>query len=143
MLSSKLKCDQYWTANALIYLFPFSFDPNPLVRTSFWTVSIGLTVNWIAGMGVGQTNLQRFLSVPNLKSARRYEALILCETRRTIKRIHSLRFRSVVIFIVGMIVIKVLTIYIGMCLYAQYEHCDPVASGVVQNPDQVCHLFEF
>lgn len=52
-------------------LYSLSFDPNPLVRSSFWTVSLGLTINWIAGMGVGQTNLQRFLSVPNLKSARR------------------------------------------------------------------------
>lgn len=39
-----------------------------------------------------------------------------------------------------MIVIKVLTIYIGLCLYAQYEHCDPVASGLVEKPDQVCYV---
>lgn len=45
--------------------------------------------------------------------------------------------RSVVIFITGMILIKGLTIYIGLCLYAKYEHCDPVASGIVEKSDQV------
>lgn len=45
--------------------------------------------------------------------------------------------RSVVIFIIGMIIIKFLALYIGLCLYAKFEHCDPVAAGLVHKSDQV------
>lgn len=50
-------------------------DPDPLVRTSFWTMSIGLSILWSAGSGVGQTTVQRFLSVPSLKAGRRYQSI--------------------------------------------------------------------
>lgn len=51
-------------------------DPSPFARTSFWTVSLGLTVSWISSMGVGQKDLQRFLSLPDLKSAKKYTQLL-------------------------------------------------------------------
>lgn len=48
-----------------------SMDPSPFVRTSFWTILLSLTVNWMANSGVGQTTVQRFFSVPDLQAARR------------------------------------------------------------------------
>lgn len=54
-----------------ILILCYSMDPSPFVRTSFWTVSLGLTVSWISSMGVGQKDLQRFLSLPDLKAARK------------------------------------------------------------------------
>lgn len=56
----------YWNAT-----YVFSMDPSPFARTSFWTVSLGLTVLWNASSGVGQTTVQRFLAVPDLKAGRR------------------------------------------------------------------------
>lgn len=52
-------------------------DPSPFVRTSFWTMSLGLTTTWIGSMGVDQMCVQRFLAVPDLKSARRYKIIAI------------------------------------------------------------------
>lgn len=49
-----------------------SMDPSPFVRTSFWTMSLGLSVGWTAGTGIGQSTVQRFLSLPNLSDAQKY-----------------------------------------------------------------------
>lgn len=85
------------------------------MRTSFWTVGFGMTVLWLAGLGLNQSSIQRFLSVPDLKSAN----------------------RSVWIFVAGMIVIKFLALYLGLLVYAKYAHCDPIKSGFIEKPDQV------
>lgn len=45
--------------------------------------------------------------------------------------------RSVVIVTLGMILIKFLALYIGLLVYAKYEHCDPVSTGVVHKSDEV------
>lgn len=89
-------------------------DPSPFVRTSFWTTAIGLSVLWNASSGVGQTTVQRFLSVPDLKAAR----------------------RSVLIFVIGMICIKFLALFLGLCVYAMFEHCDPVEAGLIKKSDE-------
>lgn len=90
-------------------------DPNPLKRTTFWTVGIGLVPLWISGLGVSQQCIQRFLAVPNLRLAQ----------------------RSVWIFVGGMIAIKFFALLLGLLMYARYEHCDPVKSGVIEKVDQV------
>lgn len=46
-------------------------DPNPFVRTSFWNMALGLSVSWIAISGVGQSTVQRFLSVPDLRAGQK------------------------------------------------------------------------
>lgn len=94
-------------------------NPSPLVRTSFWTVGFGMTVMWISHLGVSQSSIQRFLSVPDLKSAK----------------------RSVWIFVGGMIVIKLCSLYLGLLVYTKYAHCDPIKSGLVKKPDQVKQMF--
>lgn len=90
-------------------------DPSPFARTSFWTISLGMTILWVSGFGVGQASIPRFLSVPDLKKAR----------------------RSVWIFVAGMIIIKLCALYLGLLVYARYAKCDPVKSGLIQKSDQV------
>lgn len=90
-------------------------DPSPFRRNTFWTIGCGMTVLWVSGLGVGQSCIQRFLSVPNLKKAR----------------------QSVWIFAAGMIIIKLCALYFGMLVYARYENCDPIQSKLVQKSDQV------
>lgn len=94
-------------------------DPNPFVRTSFWTVSLGLTTLWISNLGVSQTCIQRFLAVPDIKFAR----------------------KSVWIFVVGLIFIKGASCLVGLIMYAKYEACDPIATKQIEKVDQILPFF--
>lgn len=94
-------------------------DPNPFVRTSFWTVSVGLTTLWVSNLGVSQTCIQRFLAVPDIKFAR----------------------KSVWIFTFGLILIKGASCLVGLIMYAKYETCDPVTTQQIQKVDQILPFF--
>lgn len=94
-------------------------DPSPFVRTSFWTVSVGLTTLWISNLGVSQTCIQRFLAVPDIKFAR----------------------KSVWIFVFGLIFIKGASCLVGLIMYAKYEACDPIATKQIQKVDQILPFF--
>jgi solute carrier family 5 (sodium-coupled monocarboxylate transporter), member 8/12 len=94
-------------------------DPSPFVRTSFWTVSLGLTSLWISNLGVSQTCIQRFLAVPDIKFAR----------------------KSVWIFVFGLIFIKGASCLTGLIMFAKYETCDPVSTKQIQKVDQILPFF--
>ncbi|XP_059617498.1 sodium-coupled monocarboxylate transporter 1-like [Phlebotomus argentipes] len=97
----------------------FNMDPNPRLGSSFWSVSLGLSIIWISLLGVTQSSVQRFLSVPDMKSAR----------------------KSVWIFTLGLIFIKSCCIFVGLIIYAKYETCDPYSMGVVAKLDQILPYF--
>lgn len=86
-----------------------------MLRTSFWTVSLGLTTMWISNLGVSQGCIQRFLAVPDFNVAK----------------------NSVIIFTIGLIFIKSCSCLIGLIMYANYEDCDPVTTGHVKKLDQI------
>lgn len=94
-------------------------DPSPFVRTSFWTVSLGLSVVWISNLGVNQGCIQRFLAVPDIKFAK----------------------KSVIIFAFGLIFIKSASCLTGLIMYAKYETCDPVTTNKIQKVDQMLPYF--
>jgi solute carrier family 5 (sodium-coupled monocarboxylate transporter), member 8/12 len=94
-------------------------DPSPFVRSSFWTVSIGLTTLWISNLGVNQTCIQRFLAVPDITFAR----------------------KSVWIFVAGLIFIKGASCFVGLIMYAKYERCDPVKTKQIEKVDQILPFF--
>lgn len=94
-------------------------DPSPFVRTSFWSVSLGLTSLWISNLGVSQTCIQRFLAVPDIKFAR----------------------KSVWIFVFGLIFIKGASCLVGLIMYAKYETCDPVVTKQIKKVDQILPFF--
>lgn len=94
-------------------------DPNPFVRSSFWTVSLGLTSLWVSNLGVSQTCIQRFLAVPDIKFAR----------------------KSVWIFVLGLIFIKGASCLVGLIMYAKYETCDPLVTQRIQKADQILPYF--
>jgi Na+/proline symporter len=54
------------------YTYNISFDPDPLKRHTFWTVTVGFYFWWLAQCGVSQGMVQRYLAVPDLKTARLY-----------------------------------------------------------------------
>lgn len=54
----------------LIYLFPFSldsFDPNPLVRHTFWSVQVLGLYFFVSTIGISQPQYQRLVSVKTLR----------------------------------------------------------------------------
>ncbi|XP_058448375.1 sodium-coupled monocarboxylate transporter 1-like [Malaya genurostris] len=93
----------------------FNMDPDPSLRSSFWLVSVGLTSMWISNIGVTPECIQRFLTVPDLSSAK----------------------KAVWIFGVGHILVKLCSVYNGLLVYSKYHDCDPVYSGLVKKNDQV------
>lgn len=59
-----------------------------------------------------------------------------------LKKKKTFDFRSVLFFTIGMIIIKFLVIFLGLIMYATYEHCDPIRAGVVSRSDEVRITFE-
>uniref|UniRef100_A0AAG5DEY1 Sodium/solute symporter n=1 Tax=Anopheles atroparvus TaxID=41427 RepID=A0AAG5DEY1_ANOAO len=98
--------------NRLIF---FNMDPNPFVRTSFWTVCFGLTTLWVSNLAVSQGCVQRFLAVPDLNVAK----------------------NSLIIFTAGLIFVKSCSCFIGLLIYAEYETCDPLSTQKISKVDQI------
>lgn len=63
--------------------------------------------------------VQRYMSLPNLKSAR----------------------RSVLMFTIGIILFISVCCYAGVLIYAQYYKCDPMTSGKITTDDQLFPIY--
>ncbi|XP_076029578.1 sodium-coupled monocarboxylate transporter 1-like [Oratosquilla oratoria] len=88
-------------------------------RHTFWGVGfVGLT-NWLGIYGVTQANLQRTCSVDSLAKAQR-----------------MLYFNAV-----GQIVVQLSITFAGLCAYATYFNCDPMATGDIKTMDQILPYF--
>lgn len=94
-------------------------NPSPFIRTSFWTLTVGMTTAWVAKLGVSQCSIQRFLAVPNIEVAK----------------------KSVWVFAFGLGALKLGAILLGLIVYAKYEACDPVTTKQIQKLDQIVPLF--
>lgn len=100
----------------------FVFDPNPLIRQSFWSLVIGSFVAWISSYGIDQQMVQRYSAAKNKRTAQ--TALLLN--------------------IPGVILLISLCCFSGLVLYANFSTCDPLSdktnSGVT-NPNQLLPFF--
>lgn len=99
--------------------FIFSFDLDPTVRHTFWTVCIGSFVSWLSYCSVNQAMVQRCLSMPTLKMANK-TALILA---------------------FGIIAIVSMSCYTGLVIYALFYDCDPITTKQINKPDQLLPYF--
>nr|CAD7412927.1 unnamed protein product [Timema cristinae] len=45
-------------------------DPSPFVRSTFWTVTVGMTFAWLSSLAASQEMVQKLISLPDIKSAR-------------------------------------------------------------------------
>lgn len=97
----------------------FNMNPDPLVRTTFWTVFVGSVPDILCGHAVSPTSVQRYLSVPSLRDAR-WCAVILC---------------------VGFILTKTLSCITGILVYATYHSCDPLKTRAIKKADQLVPYF--
>ncbi|XP_075970300.1 sodium-coupled monocarboxylate transporter 1-like [Anticarsia gemmatalis] len=87
-------------------------------RHSIWSVTVGATFYWIGNIAVNQSMLQRFLSLPELKSSK----------------------RAVWGFLGGIIVIVCICAYTGLVAFARYYTCDPLNSKLAMANDQLLPL---
>lgn len=83
-------------------------DPDPFLRNTFWTVSVGSIFACITQLSIHPGAIQRFVSLPTYSKAR----------------------NSLIYFLIGVAIVVLLTGTIGMITYSKYKDCDPVTANV-------------
>ncbi|XP_014606130.1 PREDICTED: sodium-coupled monocarboxylate transporter 2-like [Polistes canadensis] len=98
--------------NRLIF---FNMDINPYTRNTFWAMTIGMTITWLVHLGVHQGVIQRCLSVPKEADAK----------------------RALGVTAIGLVLVKIVSVFTGLIIYAKYFNCDPLLSKRIQRADQI------
>ncbi|KAJ8317902.1 hypothetical protein KUTeg_002993 [Tegillarca granosa] len=97
----------------------FSFNPDPTVRHTVWTVCIGGGIFWGAIYGINQAQVQRAISLPTVRSMQ----------------------IAVWLNFPGFVLIQTLACSVGLVMFAYFHTCDPAKLGVVKKTDQVRHIY--
>ncbi|XP_011639285.1 sodium-coupled monocarboxylate transporter 1-like isoform X2 [Pogonomyrmex barbatus] len=92
----------------------FDMNPSPLARNTFWGMAIGMTITWLGHLGIHPGAVQRFLSVPREIDAK----------------------YSIAITAIGMIIVKLITVFTGLIMFAKYHDCDPLLTKSISRTDQ-------
>lgn len=103
------------TGKKIFVIFELSFDPDPTVRHSWFSLILGGGILYLSLYGVNQTQVQRYLTVRDLKSAQKALWLnwpIFCT-------------------------LGVATSFSGLAIYSKYHDCDPIKAGYITSMDQV------
>ncbi|XP_018799916.1 PREDICTED: putative sodium-dependent multivitamin transporter [Bactrocera latifrons] len=95
------------------------FRIDPTVRHTFWTQIIGGISTYLSVYGVNQTQVQRLLSVRNLKASQA-----------------SLWWNLPILML-----LSCSTCFSGLCMYYYYKDCDPLLQGRISSRDQLMPLF--
>lgn len=48
-----------------------------------------------------------------------------------------LNFRAILIFLIGVIVVKTVSVITGLIMFSKYAGCDPLTTGSINRPDQL------
>lgn len=78
------------------------------MRHTFWCLSLGGIIYWTQTNAVSQNMIQRYLSLPTLRDARK----ALC------------------VFCAGVLILMAISGYNGLLIYATYQNCDPLTTKV-------------
>ncbi|XP_011501299.1 PREDICTED: putative sodium-dependent multivitamin transporter isoform X2 [Ceratosolen solmsi marchali] len=92
---------------------------DPTIRHTWWGLIIGGLFTFLSLYAVNQVQVQRMMTLRNLKSAR--SALWLNLPILT--------------------VLSVTTCFSGLALYSHYRNCDPIRSGRISSPDMLLPLY--
>ncbi|XP_026759414.3 sodium-coupled monocarboxylate transporter 2-like [Galleria mellonella] len=97
------------------------YDPDPELahHTSFFAVTLALSTNWLWKIGLSQGSLQKLLSVPTITQAR------ICLT----------------VACIGVILMKLLSCFLGLAVYAWFAGCDPLLAGKIHKHEQLVPQF--
>ncbi|KAL1509538.1 hypothetical protein ABEB36_004253 [Hypothenemus hampei] len=93
----------------------WNFDPDPTVRHSWFSLVLGGGILYLSLYGVNQTQIQRYLTVRDLKKAQTALWLnwpIFCS-------------------------LGLATSFCGLAIYAQYRDCDPIKAKFITSMDQL------
>uniref|UniRef100_A0A3Q2X9B4 Solute carrier family 5 member 8, like n=1 Tax=Hippocampus comes TaxID=109280 RepID=A0A3Q2X9B4_HIPCM len=93
----------------------FNFDPDPLKRHTFWSMTIGGSVTWMSVYAINQSQVQRYIS---------------CKTLRHAKM-------ALYVNMVGLCVTLSLAMLSGLAMFSIYKNCDPFTNGDVGSTDQL------
>jgi hypothetical protein len=99
--------------------YSISFNPNPTVRHSWTSIIVGNTFTFLTLNAINQAQVQRLLTVKNLKSA---QAAVWM----------SWPILSV---------LQMLTCFTGLVIYYYYRNCDPIKQGRIELRDQYMPLY--
>ncbi|KAK9879608.1 hypothetical protein WA026_006672 [Henosepilachna vigintioctopunctata] len=98
-------------------ILDFSIDPT--VRHSWFSLIIGGGVTFLSLYAVNQTQVQRYLTVKDLKTAQK-----------------ALWWNWPILTALSLV-----TSFSGLAIYSKYYDCDPVATKVISSADQLMPLF--
>ncbi|XP_068451115.1 sodium-coupled monocarboxylate transporter 1 [Clinocottus analis] len=93
----------------------FDFDPDPLKRHTFWTITVGGSVMWVSIYSINQSQVQRYISCKTLGHAK----------------------MSLYVNMVGLWLTVSLAVFSGLTMFSIYKNCDPFANGDVGTYDQM------
>ncbi|GLH15467.1 Putative sodium-dependent multivitamin transporter [Gryllus bimaculatus] len=96
-----------------------NWNPNPFVRNTVWATVVGTTFTWLCGCAVNQGTMQKFLSLPTRPSTH----------------------KAIILFAGGICLMKFLSSYSGLIIYANYYNCDPLKTQAISRPDQLLPFF--
>ncbi|KAL7036978.1 hypothetical protein ACKWTF_009025 [Chironomus riparius] len=94
------------------------FRIDPTIRHSFWSIVVGGTVYWINVNGLNQNMIQRYMSLKDVKTARKGQML----------------------YVIGVTFMIFLCCFNGLLLYATYYDCDPLQTKLAKAKDQLMPL---
>lgn len=97
----------------------FNFNPDPTTRHTWFSLIIGGGVTYLSLYGVNQTQVQRLLTVRDLKAS---QNALWCN----IPILSLLSFS---------------TSFSGLAIYYYYQNCDPLLQGRIESRDQLMPLF--
>ncbi|XP_012565084.2 sodium-coupled monocarboxylate transporter 1 isoform X1 [Hydra vulgaris] len=99
----------------------FDFNPDPTVRNTFWTLTIGGTFSGLSAWTVSQPTVQRFQAAKSIAEAK----------------------RALLMNMPGLIFIVLLCAMDGLIIYAVYHECNIGVNGIkaVKSNDQVLPYF--
>ncbi|XP_034662722.1 sodium-coupled monocarboxylate transporter 2 [Drosophila subobscura] len=96
-----------------------NFNLDLTTRSTIWNVFSSATLMWSGYVGLNQSCVQRIVSLPSLKHAR----------------------RSLWIFGLGFVVIMFFNCFTGIVIYSRFHDCDPIQSGHVSKVDKMVPYF--
>ncbi|XP_069696482.1 sodium-coupled monocarboxylate transporter 1-like isoform X1 [Periplaneta americana] len=142
-----------------------NWDINPFTRHTVWVLVVGGCVHWLQGSAINQYQLQRYLALPTLNSAKHFSMdptvrhsvmsltvgggfyyLMLIGVAQdqmqrylTLPTVHAGRI-ALWTFVVGSLGIILLCSYSGLLIYATYYDCDPLTTKLASAKDQLLPL---
>uniref|UniRef100_A0A0A1WWL8 Sodium-coupled monocarboxylate transporter 2 n=1 Tax=Zeugodacus cucurbitae TaxID=28588 RepID=A0A0A1WWL8_ZEUCU len=96
-----------------------NINPSLYERQSLWAVLIGGFFYWAGFCGVNQTMVQRYVSLPTLKSAQ----------------------QAMIIFTICAIIFLSFCCFAGLLIFDYYRNCDPLRAGFISNNDQLLPFY--